>query len=70
MTRAILELVDDKIDTSGILLMTKLTKKNSAFDKIARPYFHFSLISQFDVITISALSHADIQVSGCWVGLQ
>ncbi len=50
MAREILEIVDDKIDTSGILLMTKLTKKNSACDKIARPYFHFSLTSQIDVI--------------------
>ncbi len=61
MTTEIPEIVGDNIVSSRILLMTKLTK-NSACDKIARPYFHFSLTSQFDVIIVSVLSHADIRV--------
>ncbi len=58
MTREIPEIVGDNFVSSRILLMTKLTK-NSACDKIARPYFYFSLTSQFDVITISVFIQVD-----------
>jgi hypothetical protein len=74
MTREILEIFGDKIGTSRILLMTKINnnnrQQNPTCDKIARPYFHFSLTSQFDVIIIiiSVLSHADIRVPAA--GLQ
>jgi hypothetical protein len=47
MTREILGIVGDKIDTIRIPRVTKLP------DPI--PYFHFSLTSQFDVIIISVL---------------
>ena len=61
MTREILEIVDDKIDTSRILLMTKLTKRIPRVTKLPAPTFiSLSLRNlQFDVITISVLSHAD-----------
>jgi hypothetical protein len=55
MTREILGIAGDKIDTNRILLVTKINQQNSACDKIARPYFHFSLTSQVDVIIISVL---------------
>ncbi len=55
MIREILELIDNKIDTSGILLMTKINQKNSACDKIARPYFHFSL-TRLGIRRINVLS--------------
>ena len=42
MTREILEIVDDKIDTSRILLMTKLTKRIPRVTKLPDPTFTFS----------------------------
>ena len=66
MTREILEIVDDKIDTSRILLMTKLTKRIPRVTKIARPYFHFLSLSQIDVIIESVFIQVDNRVSGCW----
>ncbi len=59
----ILEIVGDKIDTSRILLVTKINNRipHSACDKIASTYFHLSLTLQFDVIILSILSHADTE---------
>jgi hypothetical protein len=65
MTREIPEIVGDNIVSSRILLMTNY-KKEFRGDKIARPYSHFSLTSQFDVITISVFIQVDSWVSGCW----
>ena len=63
MTREILEIVDDKIDTSRILLMTKINNRIPCVTKLPAPtFFSLSLRNlQFDVITISvlSLSHAD-----------
>ena len=63
MTGEILGIVGDKIDSSRILLVTKINNRipHSACDKIASTYFHFSLTSQFDVITLSILSPADTE---------
>ncbi len=41
-----------------------INQKNSACDKIARPYFHFSLTSQIDVIIESVFIQVDNWVSG------
>jgi hypothetical protein len=66
-----MEIVGDKIDTNRILLATKINNRIPRVTKlIARPYFHFSLTSQFDVIiiSISVLSQAGIRVPAA--GLQ
>ena len=61
MTGEILGIVGDKIDSGRILLVTKINNRIPACDKIASTYFHFSLTSQFDVIILSTLSHADTE---------
>ena len=66
MTREILEIVDDKINTNRILLMTKLTKRIPRVTKFARPYFHDLSLSQIDVIIESVSIQEDNCVSDCW----
>ncbi len=58
MTGEILGIVGDKIDSSRILLVTKI---NNRIPRLPAPTFiSLSLRNlQFDVITISVLSHAD-----------
>ena len=61
MTREILEIVGDKIDANRILLVTKINNRIPRVTKLPAPtFFSLSLRNlQFDVITISVLSHAD-----------
>jgi hypothetical protein len=67
MTRKILELVGDNIDSSRILFVTKINNRIPRVTKLPDPTFiSHSLTSQFDVIIMSVLSHADIRVSSCW----
>ncbi len=63
MTREILEIVGDNIDSSRTLLVTKINNRIPRMTKlpVARPYFDFSLTSQFDVTIISVLTHADTE---------
>ena len=56
MTREIPETVGDNIDSSRILLMTKLILRVT---KLPDPTLIFSLTSQFDVITISVFIQVD-----------
>jgi hypothetical protein len=57
MTREILEIVGDKIDTNRILLVTKINNRIPRVTKLPDPTFiSLSLrYSQFDVIVISVL---------------
>ena len=62
MTGEILGIVGDKIDSSRILLVTKINNRIPRVTKLPAPTFiSLSLRNlQFDVITIlSVLSHAD-----------
>ena len=55
MTREILEIVGDKIDTNRILLVTKINNRIPRVTKLPDPI----LTSQFDVITISVFIQVD-----------
>jgi hypothetical protein len=74
MTGEILGIVGDKIDSSRILLVTKINNRIPRVTKLPlpgpTPYFHFSLTSQFDVITKSVLSSADTDTEFPAAGLQ
>ena len=61
MTGEILGIVGDKIDSGRILLVTKINNRIPHVTKLPAPIFiSLSLRNlQFDVITISVLSHAD-----------
>ena len=61
MTGEILGIVGDKIDSGRILLVTKINNRIPRVTKLPAPTFiSLSLRNlQFDVITISVLSHVD-----------
>ncbi len=70
MTREILETVGDEIDANRILLVTKINNRILRVTKLpATTFVSLSLRNlQFDVMTISVLSHADPELPAA--GLQ
>ena len=70
MTGEILGIVGDKIDSSRILLVTKINNRIPRVTKLPAPTFISSLTSQFDVIILSILSQAQADTEFPAAGLQ